>query len=84
MYGALPIMPAVSDAGEEKGIDVVALPTGEVCGKLERLKADDINAVLHGTCLAGKQSAHLTLRDLMQQFPVEWARQRLQFGSNGG
>jgi len=33
-----------------KGIEVVALPTREVCGKLERLKADDINAVLHVTC----------------------------------
>ena len=50
MYGALPIMPAVYTAADEKGIEVVALPTREVCGKLERLKADDINAVLHVTC----------------------------------
>jgi len=50
MYGALPIMPAVYAAAEEKGIEVVVLPTREVCGKLERLKADDINAVLHVTC----------------------------------
>ena len=33
--------------------------------------------------LAGKQPAHLTLRDLMQPFPVEWAGQRLQFGIAG-
>jgi len=50
MYGALPIMPAVYAAAKKKGIEVVALPTPEVCSKLERMKADDVNAVLHVTC----------------------------------
>lgn len=50
MYGALPIMPAVYAAAEKRGIQVVALPTPEICGKLQSTEADDINAVLHVTC----------------------------------
>jgi hypothetical protein len=33
--------------------------------------------------LAGKQPAHLTLRDLMGPFPVEWYGQRKHFGTGG-
>jgi hypothetical protein len=47
--------------------------------RLALLAPDIVEAIL-----AGKQPAHLTLRDLMQPFPVEWARQRLQFGNGGG
>jgi hypothetical protein len=43
--------------------------------RLALLAPDIVEAIL-----AGKQPAHLTLRDLMQPFPVEWAGQRLQFG----
>ncbi|MBK7674938.1 hypothetical protein [Accumulibacter sp.] len=50
MYGALPVMPAVYAAAEKKGIQVVARPTPEICGELQRMKAGDINAVLHVTC----------------------------------
>ena len=46
--------------------------------RLALLAPDIVEAVL-----AGKQPAHLTLRDLMQQFPVEWAGQRLPFGILG-
>ena len=43
--------------------------------RLALLAPDIVEAVL-----AGKQPATLTLKQLMQPFPVEWAGQRLQFG----
>ena len=46
--------------------------------RLALLAPDIVEAIL-----AGKQPAHLTLKDLMQPFPVEWAGQRLQFGILG-
>jgi len=46
--------------------------------RLALLAPDIVEAVL-----AGKQPAHLTLRDLMQSFPVDWSGQRLQFGIGG-
>lgn len=39
--------------------------------RLALLAPDIVEAIL-----AGKQPAHLTLRDLMGPFPVEWAGQR--------
>ena len=50
LYGKLPIMPELYAAAEGKGIEVVALPTPELCGLLQNLKPKDINAVLHVTC----------------------------------
>lgn len=50
MYGKLPVMPEVYAAAERERIEVVALPTPELCGKLLKLNAKDINAVLHVTC----------------------------------
>jgi len=50
MYGKLPIMPELFAAAEEKGIEVVARPTPELCGMLQELKPKDVNAVLHVTC----------------------------------
>jgi len=47
--------------------------------RLALLAPDIVEAIL-----AGKQPAHLTLRDLMKPFPVEWAGQRVQFGMGGG
>jgi hypothetical protein len=47
--------------------------------RLALLAPDIVEAIL-----AGKQPARLTLRDLMQPFPVEWAGQRLQFGMKTG
>ena len=43
--------------------------------RLALLAPDIVEAIL-----AGKQPAHLTLRDLMLPFPVEWSGQRLQLG----
>jgi hypothetical protein len=50
MYGKLPIMPELCTAAEEKGIEVVARPTPELCGMLQDLKPKDVNAILHVTC----------------------------------
>jgi|APLow6443716910_1056828.scaffolds.fasta_scaffold732781_1 hypothetical protein len=50
MHGSLPIMPEVYAVGEQKGIEIVALPTPELCAKLEKLKSKDVNAILHVTC----------------------------------
>ncbi len=50
MYGKLPIMSEVYVEAEKKGIEVVALPTAELCVMLQNLKPEDINAVLHVTC----------------------------------
>ena len=50
MYGKLPIMPELYAAAEEKGIEVVARPTPELCGILQDLKPKDVNAILHVAC----------------------------------
>ena len=50
MYGKLPIMPELYAAAEEQGIEVVARPTPELCDVLRKLKAKDVNAILHVTC----------------------------------
>jgi len=43
--------------------------------RLALLAPDIVEAIL-----AGKQPAHLTLKDLMSPFPVEWEGQRARFG----
>ena len=50
MYGKLPVMPEVYAAAKKQRIEVIALPTRDLCGKLRRLKSKDVNAVLHVTC----------------------------------
>lgn len=50
MYGSLPVMPDVYAAAEQRHIEVVALPTPELCDKLKSLQPEDVNAVLHLTC----------------------------------
>ncbi len=47
--------------------------------RLALLAPDIVEAIL-----AGKQPASLTLKDLMAPFPVEWSKQRVQFGLGGG
>ena len=49
-YGSLPIMDEVYAEAKRRGIEVVALPTRELCEKLATTKAKDVNAVLHVTC----------------------------------
>ena len=43
-------MHEIHAATEEKGIEVVARPTPELCGMLQELKPKDVNAILHVTC----------------------------------
>jgi hypothetical protein len=50
MYGKLPVMPEVYAAAKKERVEVVALPTPELSGKLMKLKPKDVNAVLHVTC----------------------------------
>jgi hypothetical protein len=50
MDGQLPVMSELYAAAEEKGIDVVARPTPELCGILRDPKPKDVNAILHTTC----------------------------------
>jgi hypothetical protein len=49
-YGSLPIMDAVYDEADRRGVEVIAKPTNDVCGLLAELKPGDINAILHVTC----------------------------------
>ena len=42
--------------------------------RLVLLAPDIVEAIL-----AGRQSAHVTLKDLMDPFPVEWEKQRVWF-----
>lgn len=48
--GALPILPEVLEEAERRGIDLIALPTGEACELVESLDRRDVRAVLHITC----------------------------------
>ncbi|MCL4367653.1 MAG: hypothetical protein M1337_00515 [Actinobacteria bacterium] len=49
-YGSLPIMPAVYEEAERRGVEVVALPTEEACALIRELDAAEVFAVLHVTC----------------------------------
>jgi len=50
VYGRLPIMPAVQEEANRRGVKLIALPTGEACKYLASLKRRDTYAVLHVTC----------------------------------
>ena len=50
MYGSLPIMPAVEQEAERRGVRLVALPTGEACELLSDRERAAVFAVLHITC----------------------------------
>ncbi len=50
LYGSLPVMPEIYAEAARRHIEVIALPTPEICAKLRPLPAEDINAVLHLTC----------------------------------
>lgn len=49
-YGSLPIMPEVYEEAKRRGVEVVAMPTVEVCKLVKDYRTKDINAVLHVTC----------------------------------
>ena len=49
-YGSLPVMDEVYAEAKQRGIEVIALPTRDLCKKLSKCKAKDVNAILHVTC----------------------------------
>lgn len=49
-YGQLPIMEEVRTEARERGVDIIALPTDEACGRLADVPAEQANAILHATC----------------------------------
>jgi len=50
MYGSLPIMPEIHEEAKRREVEIVALPTGDACRLLRKLKAKDTYAILHVTC----------------------------------
>ncbi len=48
--GRLPIMPEVYAEAAQRGIKIVAVPTGEACELLREMEATDVHAILHVTC----------------------------------
>lgn len=49
-YGSLPIMPSVYDEAKKRGVDVVAMPTDELCRLLNNYASKKVNAIIHITC----------------------------------
>ncbi len=50
LYGRLPVMPEVIAEGEQRGIEVIAVPTEEACKMLSKQELETANAILHITC----------------------------------
>jgi hypothetical protein len=50
VYGKLPVTPEVEAEAKRRGIKLIALPTGEACEYLARLKPEETHAILHVTC----------------------------------
>ena len=48
--GSLPIMPAVREEAERRGIEIVAAPTKEALRLLRDVDAEDAYAIVHVTC----------------------------------
>jgi hypothetical protein len=48
--GALPVLPAVREEAERRGIEIVAVPTPQALSLLRDVEAEDAFAVLHVTC----------------------------------
>lgn len=49
-YGSLPIMPGVYAEAQQRGISITAIPTEELCKRLDEIDDQKINAILHITC----------------------------------
>ena len=49
-YGSLPIMPAVYEEAERRGVEIVALATEEACRLIRERQAKEIFAIVHVTC----------------------------------
>jgi hypothetical protein len=48
--GQLPVMDEVYAEAARRGVEIVAIPTGEACELIVREDASDIAAILHVTC----------------------------------
>jgi hypothetical protein len=48
--GQLPIMPEVIDEARRRGIQIVALPTGEACRLVGERTRSKVRAIIHVTC----------------------------------
>jgi len=48
--GALPVMPKVHKRAQEKGVELVIVPTPEACRLLSQADVRTTNAILHVTC----------------------------------
>ncbi len=48
--GALPVMDAVKRTAENRGVELIILPTPKALERLNKESTDDTNAVIHVTC----------------------------------
>lgn len=48
--GRLPLVPDVESEAEQRGVDLVVLPTSEAVDLLNRSDTAEVNAILHVTC----------------------------------
>lgn len=48
--GRLPIMPDTWSEARARGVEIVAVPTGEACERLRSVEPGDVYAILHVTC----------------------------------
>jgi hypothetical protein len=48
--GLLPVMPKVRKQAEEKGVELVTVPTPEACQRLSEADLEHTNAIIHVTC----------------------------------
>jgi hypothetical protein len=49
-HGQLPIMKKVHKRAEEKGVELMILPTPQACEQITQADLDHTNAILHVTC----------------------------------
>ncbi len=50
VYGSLPVMPEVYALAAKQGVEVIALPTEQVCDLVKEFRSREVNAILHVTC----------------------------------
>lgn len=48
--GRLPITPGLRQEAQHRGVQLEIMPTKDACALLQRLNAEDFNAILHVTC----------------------------------
>ena len=50
VHGSLPVMDAVYQEAERRGVEIVAVKTETACRLLAALPAENVHAILHVTC----------------------------------